>query len=587
MLRDLVCLLGALMMLINPMAAQAAAVTVGDPHNPGALAQAVQDAYTGGARHITIRPGTYFLPNVGHTAFTLDGWKGATLSAYGVTLIITDVTFGHSVFSLNDCQKVTLAGPTLSQSQVTSYQGRVVAVGKDAAGKPYCDWRPDAGYPVPPAADKSGFLGGDVNVVDAHTRLLKVGVGDNYGVSYQAMGDGTFRAQMGGRFGAGDWLVGRYGDAPFKVYLGNCRDCTIKDVTMMRNGFAPLREDNGGGNRYLHCVWALGPRPAGAAEDSLVTNAADGMHMVGSYPGPHVEGCVFQGVFLDDCIAIHGGFTDVTAVNGNVVTVKASQWNVGDPIQLADNRGDYQEAKVTAISPAPGNQFSITLDKAATIRFIQSNQANNPAGDPIGSKATNPLRDGAGYKIIGCHLGNTRSRGMLLKGDDGLVKDNVVEGCGQAAISLGPEFDWNEAGYVHDVTVVGNVLRENGKCLYGGGALLIHGDGAVGNRNIVLKDNRMFSNYQGDFDAQWTDGITVTGNVFTGASVWPAGLPKHSPVALANCRAITFMGNVVRRPTSYQSTLVAVGDNVTGVRHNDDAVGIRTAAVPQSDKNAR
>ena len=271
-------------MLINPITAQAAAVTVGDPHAPSALAQAVQDAYTGGARHITIRPGTYFLPNVGHTAFALDRWKDATLRAYGVTLIITDVTFGHSVFSLNGCQNVTLEGPTLSQSQVTSYQGRVVAVGKDAAGKPFCDWRPDAGYPVPPATEKSGFLGGDVNVVDARTRLLKVGVGDNYGVPYQAMGDGTFRAQMGGRFGVGDWLVGRYGNAPFKVYLGDCRDCTIKDVTLMRNGFAPLREDNGGGNRYLHCVWALGPRPARAAEDSLVTNAADGMHMVGSHP---------------------------------------------------------------------------------------------------------------------------------------------------------------------------------------------------------------------------------------------------------------------------------------------------------------
>ena len=564
------------MMLITPMTAQAAAVTVGDPAHPEALAQAVQDAYTGGARRIVIKPGTYFLPNVGHTAIPLQGWKDATLSAYGVTLILTDLAWAHDAFDLNDCTNVTVAGPILSQNQITSYQGRVVAVGKDAAGKPYSDWRPDAGYPVPPATEKNGFLGGDVNVVDAHTRLLKVGDGDFYGIHYEAQGDGTFRAHMGGAIAVGDWFVGRYGNAPFKVYLGNCRDCTIKDVTMMRNGFSPLREDNGGGNRYLHCVWALGPRPAGASEDSLVTNAADGMHMVGSYPGPDVENCVFQGVFLDDCIAIHGGFTDVTAVNGHVVTVKSSQWNVGDPIQLADSHGDYQEAKVTALSHLPSGQWDVTLDRPAAIRFIQEKGGWSASGDQIGSKATNPLRDGAGYKIIGCHLGNTRSRGMLLKADDGLVKNNVVEGCGQAAISLGPEFGWNEAGYVHDVTVVGNVLRENGKCLYGGGAILIHGDGAVGNRNIVLKDNRTFSNYQGDIDAQWTEGITVTGNVFTGASVWPAGLPMHSPVALANCRAVAFLGNIVRHPASYQPTLVAVGDNVTGVRHNDPT-GIHAA----------
>lgn len=34
---------------------------------------------------------------------------------------------------------------------------------------------------------------------------------------------------------------------PFKVYLGDSRDCTIKDVTLMRNGFAPIRENGKAG----------------------------------------------------------------------------------------------------------------------------------------------------------------------------------------------------------------------------------------------------------------------------------------------------------------------------------------------------
>ena len=193
-------------------------------------------------------------------------------------------------------------------------------------GKATCDFRPDRGYPVPPDKEPKGFLGGDVNIVDAHTRLLKAGNGDFYGVPGEALGDGTFRVhfhQNKLNFGVGDWLVGRYGDAPFKVYLGDSRDCTIKDVTLMRNGFAPIREDGGGGNRYLHCVWALGPRPAGATEDPLVTNAADGMHMIGSYPGPDIENCVFGGVFLDDCIAIHGGFTTIKAVAGRALTLES------------------------------------------------------------------------------------------------------------------------------------------------------------------------------------------------------------------------------------------------------------------------
>ena len=61
----------------------AGSVTVGDPKQPGSLAQAVQDAYTHGVRKIVIRPGACFLPDVGHTAITLEGWKDAAVSGYG------------------------------------------------------------------------------------------------------------------------------------------------------------------------------------------------------------------------------------------------------------------------------------------------------------------------------------------------------------------------------------------------------------------------------------------------------------------------------------------------------------------------
>jgi hypothetical protein len=47
------------------------AVMVGNPKQPDA--PALQDAYKNGARKIVIRPGTYFLPNLGHTVFLRGG----------------------------------------------------------------------------------------------------------------------------------------------------------------------------------------------------------------------------------------------------------------------------------------------------------------------------------------------------------------------------------------------------------------------------------------------------------------------------------------------------------------------------------
>ena len=539
--------------------------TVGDPAHADRLPSAVQEAYAQGARRIVLRPGVYFLPRTDGSVFRLDGWKDAVVSGYGATLILTDASWNHNAFELAHCARVTLQGPTLSQNSITSYQGRVLAIGKEADGRATCDFRPDAGYPVPPPTAPKGFLGGDVNIVDAKTRRLKVGNGDFYGVPGEALGDGTFRVHFREKtlpFGVGDWLVGRYGDAPFKVFLNDSRDCTVKDVTMLRNGFANIREDGGGGNHILHCVWKPGPRPAGATEEPLVTNAADGLHSTGAEPGPDIENCVFDGVFLDDCIAIHGGFQAVKSAQGPTLIVADGYGGltVGDPARLSNDKGFFGEAMVMGLKDNGDKTTTVTLDRDLSV--------------PAGVKISNPRHNGAGYKIVGCRLGGTRSRGILVKADNGLIQNNVIEGCGQAAISIGPEYYWNEADYAHSVTVAGNVLRRNGIAGYGGGAILIHGDGAVGNRNIVLKNNRLASNYLGDVDAAWTQGLTLAGNVVTGFPQLPPTYSTPTLVTLSHCRTVRLTGNVVRHASVYKSVLVGVGANVTDVTGNDP-VGIR------------
>ena len=76
--------------------------------------------------------------------------------------------------------------------------------------------------------------------------------------------------------------------------------------------------------------------------------------------------------------------------------------------------------------------------------------------------------------------------------------------------------------------------------------MLVHGDGAVGNQDIIIQNNRFVSNYQGDVDVQWTNGLTLTGNVLVGPAAWPPGLPPQSAILLANSRNVTLKGNLVR-----------------------------------------
>lgn len=81
-------------------------------------------------------------------------------------------------------------------------------------------------------------------------------------------------------------------------------------------------------------------------------------------------------------------------------------------------------------------------------------------------------------------------------------------------------------------------IRENGKA--GDGAVLVHGDGAMGSRNTVIKGNRFFSNYQGGIDLVWTDGVTVSGNTFSR----PTGAKPMPPVSVRDSRNVRVGANV-------------------------------------------
>ena len=551
-------------------AASAQTAVVGDTKNPGALAREVQDAYKGRARRITIRPGTYLMPKMEGSAFVFEGWKDAAIQARGVTLIATNNHWNHNLFEFHRCANVTLEGATLSQTSVPFYQGRIVAVGQDAAGTAYADWGPDAGYPVPPAGAKK--FPSALNIVDGKTRRFKIGAGDFYDAPMDAPDKGIYRVHFKSprlRFGVGDFGVGRSDDWGFKIHLDDCRDCVIKNVTLSRNGFAPIREERGGGNRLLGLQWTPGPRPKGATEEPLIHSAADGFHSTDASPGPDIEDCVFKGLMLDDCIAIHGYFKKVKSADGNTLTIEdgAGALNVGGPARISDDKGFFGEAIVTDIKNNVDKTATVTLDR--------------DLGVPAGAKCSNPRRAGAGFRILRCHLGNTRSRAILVKADNGLIADNTIEYSGMSAVSIGPEYYWNEADYAQNVTVENNLMRENGRAGYGGGAVLIHGDGALGNKNITLKNNRFQSNYQGDIDAQWTQNLTVSGNIITGAAPWPAVMPPQSPVLLSNCRAVTLRDNLVKNSAAYRPALISTGANLSDITGND-ASGVRGDAATGS-----
>lgn len=146
-------------------------VTVGNPSHPALLPSAILDAYNRGMRDITLTAGTYVIPDTGKNSIEFAGWNNATIRGNGSTIVFEGVN--NRPIMLAGCNNVTIENVTLQFAGVSYTQGRIKAIGEDAAGR-YLDWQIDAGYPTDINPAQTTY-----NVIDQQTRLLKVGTGDS------------------------------------------------------------------------------------------------------------------------------------------------------------------------------------------------------------------------------------------------------------------------------------------------------------------------------------------------------------------------------------------------------------------------
>ena len=586
-------------------------ITIGDPSKPGDLSKELLAAYDKGARDITIAKGTYVLPAIGANSISLPHWSNTVVHADGVTMIFKDLT--HRPVCLNQCDQVTLAGATLRFVRPAFTQGRIKAMGKDGKGN-YLDWQIDAGYPTEFDVAKSML-----DVADQKTRLIKVGTGDCGSGLVDKLAPGLFRLHgVNGGLGkaeVNDWLFTRVNGGSSIVQLDGCGHCTMRRLNLQNAGFAAFFETGGGGaNTYEGCRVMPGPRPEGAPEDQLVGCGADGFHSTGTKIGPTIDRCSWEGLLHDDCIAIHGSFTKVVRAEGKklILDGNRSGFAAGEPVRISSDKGYFGEFTCTSVRPikervdyleltlhrrgAPpvtmivkkGSEQEFSRDASVKIsnnkggfdnftckeirtiaRSVEFTEVtlDRESGAPSEAKASNPKRNGAGFKILNCTLGNCRSRGILVKADDGLIEGCTISGCGMSAISIGPEYWWGESDYSRKVTVKGNKLISNG--VNGNSAIVfIHGDGAIGNANIAIAENLFDRNYGNTaVYVEDTDGAAIDHNRFIASSV---PLPKGTRTIcdFKNSKNIALRGNTVESAAP-GDTMVALGKNVEGVTGND------------------
>jgi uncharacterized protein (TIGR03437 family) len=531
--------------------------TVISPDHPELLQSQILSAYKAGQKVVVVPPGVYRIPypsmGAGAPHLSFSSMADFEIDATGATFIFAD-TRGHGIWFSN-CDNVALKGATLyyDSDKPPFTQGVVQAVSTDGLS---VDVRIDQAYPTnldDPRYFPAGLLG---HLFDPVTRWWKPGPGDLNGVKTLRLGSDTFRISLSGASNAqvGD-LVGIRGSGGFLLLIDTCSRMDLMSLTILNSpGGGCIHEQGGGSNGANHfsgITIKRGLRPAGGVGDPLFSATSDAIHSEDARIGPVVENCDFQAM-PDDGINIHGRYHWVVQSSDNSLIVSAQPGNSfqpGDPLRLFDAQdAPAGEANVIQVTPLPGFHndrksarqglasdymsgpyFQIDLDRALQADF-----------DYV---ASNPSASGAGYVIRNNTIHNNRARGLLLKGDNGLVENNTLDGNTFSGIEVAPELTFSESCFSRNVTIRNNIIRNVGA--YGPQPALWlgiwdpsqpGGPPPAGHRNIVIEGNT-FSDFGGDaIRIASATGVTVQNNVFQ-------RLTSTRLVTVQDSQGVTFSGN--------------------------------------------
>jgi hypothetical protein len=314
-------------------------------------------------------------------------------------------------------------------------------------------------------------------------------------------------------------------------------------------------------------------------ERRAITTTADGVHVMQSQGYIKMEDCDF-GYMGDDCVNMHDvdhmgvrRVDDHTLVASNIVTWECPFAN-GDPVEIRNP--DYSPTGFTEKVKAATPDFKA---KETTLVF----EKELPKKIDPNSILFNHRYGSKNYTIRNCYFHENRARGVLIKGEGGLIEDNRFYHNQHAAMQLEADVSpqWDEGFGAQNVIVRGNKFEDtNSLGAANGTAVLISatvngkpasypilanilfennefkefsGPAFVSTsfKNLVIRNNSLInrrkaqapSNIRGWVTAEFGNGLRIEGNTWT-------SMKDADPPALTfdprTTKNIDVIGNVLK-----------------------------------------
>lgn len=523
-------------------------------------------ALAAGSKTITVPPGRYRVTPRNRECLALHGLRNVSIVCDGVEMICTETT---RALTISNCENVTVRGLGIDYDPLPYTQGRIVAL---SAEKSVHEVELAEGYPTSDTATTFKY-----EIFRPDTRRHRAG---EYGVSklerldpqhlrFTRTGSKAQDPEQVGDLIAVGSETAPGGSMPHAVYVAGSKGVRLEGVSVHASNCFAFLEQDCDGTTYYRCRVDRRPEatdPVQRAEPRLRSTNADAFHSISAVHGPVYVECEarFMG---DDCINIGGDYHLITAAAGRVLRGLTKQRDGisivgGDTVELLSYNGlrlpDARVLSVTGDSEvteaekrfiaAQGMEATLKdhLRGAKTFRITLDRDIDLPMGSVMCSTS----RTGNGFVVRGCNLGFNRSRGILVKGSDGVIEGNTLVGNAMAAIMVAPEWWWLEGGCSNNVKITGNTIRDCDDvaiAVYAfGGAPAVAPAGA--HNNITISGNSVTQGPLPNILVTSTRGLSLgrnalgapEGKVASDWTRWRFGLWDRTlePVMTINCEDV-------------------------------------------------
>lgn len=479
------------------------------------------------------------------------------------------------LFYLDGCSGITLRNFSIDYDPLPFTQGTITEISGNR-----CRFKIHDGYPKISRI----YLNHHPQFFDGKSRLMKwqKTARANYGTGTRAVTDtiGEFTLLIPqDNLQTGDYVVLNYRpDCAIKI-RGLSRDLAFENLTFYSAPGGGIMGRRMAGKIIVRgCRDIRGPLPPGAKEPRLLATCADAFNFASMRKGPVIENCEVEAIG-DDSVNLHGSMFPVLKTEKNsfltIQPYRPTEFKEllrnGDDARILDPESfaikkTSKIVKAEIIPDIPAAELRKLIPTYQGREYITYRITLKGALPDAGDFVDVPAINCPGFIIRNNYFHNHRARGVRIMANRGIIENNRMEHLENSAISVGPEYAyWREAGWVFDIAIRGNHIRN--VCLGGGNALSpgAYTPGAIstfvrketgapffiGNRNLTIENNTVEGSPLAGIYLIATDGATVRGNTLknvndvkglrTGADCGIRYLPE--PIGQTACRNIKISDN--------------------------------------------